>query len=223
MPIIEKLGSFYLGKEYDLAARKLTGRPGQLRLARSHHPRGLRGHDRQRQDRSVHRSARRGGARRGARHHYRPQGRHHQPAAHLPRLAARGFPTLDQPGRRRGARGCRRMSSPPRPPQTGATGWRAGTGPRPHPTLKDAADFAIYTPGSEAGLPVSILSAASRRRTWIGTPRRDAARPHPGHRVGAAGAGRASRPTRYAAASTSCFPTSSRTPGAPARTSTLPS
>ena len=45
-----------------------------------------------------------------------------------------------------------------------ANDWRNGLasweeGPERIKALKDAADFAIYTPGSEAGLPVSILSS----------------------------------------------------------------
>ena len=45
-----------------------------------------------------------------------------------------------------------------------ANDWRNGLasweeGPERIQALKDAADFAIYTPGSEAGLPVSILSS----------------------------------------------------------------
>ena len=58
------------------------------------------------------------------------------------------------------ARGCRWTISPIKT----ATDWRNGLasweeGPERIKALKDAADFAIYTPGSEAGLPVSILSS----------------------------------------------------------------
>ena len=50
MAIIEKLGSFYLGKEYDLPTRKLLDKPVNYDAARPDHPCGLRGHDGQRQD-----------------------------------------------------------------------------------------------------------------------------------------------------------------------------
>ncbi len=65
MPIaadFEKLGVFYLGRPYDLAAAEGAGRPAPLRLEGPGHARGLRRHDRQRQDRPVPGAARRGGA-----------------------------------------------------------------------------------------------------------------------------------------------------------------
>jgi hypothetical protein len=54
MALIEKLGSFYLGKEYDLAKKKLLDTPVNYDSARFDDPRGLRRHDGQRQDRPVH-------------------------------------------------------------------------------------------------------------------------------------------------------------------------
>ena len=53
MQDFEKLGLFYLGREYDLEARQDARRARALRLPRSRDPRGLRRHDRQRQDRPV--------------------------------------------------------------------------------------------------------------------------------------------------------------------------
>ena len=93
-------------------ARRLLSRPpvrprhagarqglAALRFARPGHPRGVRGHDRQRQDRVVPLTARGGGDRQGSRHRHRPEGRPRQPAAHLPRASARGLPALGQSGR----------------------------------------------------------------------------------------------------------------------------
>ena len=91
MQDFEKLGTFYLGREYDLAAAR-QGRSAPVRLQGPRHPRRLRRHDRQRQDRPVHRAARRGGHRRHPGHRHRPQGRPRQPAADLPRAARRGLP-----------------------------------------------------------------------------------------------------------------------------------
>ena len=49
----EKLGVFYLGRPYDLAAEEGAGRRAALRLEGPGHPRRLRRHDRQRQDRPL--------------------------------------------------------------------------------------------------------------------------------------------------------------------------
>ncbi len=87
--------------------------------------------------------------------------------------------------------------------------------------LRDAVDLAIYTPGSNAGLPLTVL------RSFDAPPQRSSARLTP-----TASASR--RPcrvywlswewssTRSRVASTSCWPTCSTTPGAPATTSTWP-
>ena len=59
MQDFEKLGLFYLGREYDLGGAE-TGRPaGSLRLARPRDPCRVRRNDRERQDGSVHRADRR--------------------------------------------------------------------------------------------------------------------------------------------------------------------
>ena len=104
-----------------------------------------------------------------------PKGDLAQPAAHLPRAAARGLRALDQRGRRaaqgrlarrvRGAAGrdCGRK---------GLADW-GQDGARIR-RLRDAADFAIYTPGSNAGpagLDPQVVRRAARRRSAT-TPRR---------------------------------------------------
>jgi hypothetical protein len=51
-----------------------------------------------------------------------------------------------------------------------AADWKAGLGshgmgPDRIRALRDAADFAVYTPGSEAGIPVNIVGSARSPRT----------------------------------------------------------
>ena len=87
---------------YDL--QRPPRRPA-LRLEGPRHPRGLRRHDRQRQDRArasalIEEAAHRRHA--GAGH--RPEGRPRQSAADFPSLRRRGLRALGRPGRRRGAR-----------------------------------------------------------------------------------------------------------------------
>jgi hypothetical protein len=68
----EQLGSFYLGASM-ISPASAARRPS-LRRPRPGDPRGLRRHDRQRQDRPVHRSAGRGGPGQGARILIDPKG-----------------------------------------------------------------------------------------------------------------------------------------------------
>ena len=63
----EKLGSFYLGRVYDLDAQKAKDELLLYDFKGPDHPCGLRRHDRQRQDGSVHGADRRGRHRRRAR------------------------------------------------------------------------------------------------------------------------------------------------------------
>ncbi|MEZ4580911.1 MAG: glycosyltransferase [Caldilineaceae bacterium] len=72
----------------------------QLRRPGPDHPCRLRGHDRQRQDRPLRRPAGRGRAGPRPRHPHRPQGRHHQPAAPVSRVAPGRFCAVGQRGRR---------------------------------------------------------------------------------------------------------------------------
>ena len=156
----EKLGVFYLGRAYDLATRKPTRRARPLRLEGPGHARRLRRHDRQRQDRPLPRPARRGRDRRHPGDRHRPQGRPRQPAADVPRAAARGLSRRGSTRTTRAARASRPTSSRAQQAEL----WKKGLadwgqdGERIR-RLRDAADFAIYTPGSNAGLPVSILKS----------------------------------------------------------------
>ena len=79
-------------------------RPPPLRLARPGDARGLRRHDREREDRPLPVAHRGGRHRRRARDPDRPEGRPLQPAADVSRSRARGLPSVDQRGRR-GAEG----------------------------------------------------------------------------------------------------------------------
>ena len=76
------------------------GGPPPLRLQGPGDPRGLCGHDRERQDRAMHLIA--GGGRPGRRtgHHHRPQGGHGQPHADVPGAAQGGLPALGERGGR---------------------------------------------------------------------------------------------------------------------------
>ena len=79
----------------------------------------------------------------------------------------------------------------PRWPTCGATGWRApGQGPDRIRRLKEAADFAIYTPGSSAGRQVSILHTLKAPDAVVGHRQRAAPRQDRERRLGPAGAGR---------------------------------
>ena len=160
MQDFEKLGLFYLGRRYDLDARQVPRRAGPLRLARPGDARRVRRHDGQRQDRALPVADRGGGHRRRAGHRHRSQGRSRQPAADVSRLAAKDFrPWIDEDEARRAGQDARRVCR--------AAGGDAGAqglaewgqdGARIE-RLREAAEFAIYTPGSRAGLPVSILSS----------------------------------------------------------------
>jgi hypothetical protein len=74
----------------------------------------------------------------------------------------------------RSARASASPSSPRRPPRPGSKGlaeWDAAA--RAHRALRDAVDVAIYTPGAETGLPLSVLrSFAPPPPSCSPTPRR---------------------------------------------------
>jgi hypothetical protein len=87
--------------------------------------------------------------------------------------------------------------------------------------LRDAADFSIYTPGSNAGIPVSISNPSPRQSKPCWTTASCSASgsrpPQP-----ACSACSASTPTPSSRASTSCSPPSSGPRGRTGRTSTSP-
>ena len=101
MKDFEKLGLFYLGREYDLAAARTDRRARALRFARPRDARGVRRHDGQRQDRALPGPARGSRDRRRAGHRDRSERGSRQPAADVSRPLAGGFPAVDR--RRRGA------------------------------------------------------------------------------------------------------------------------
>ena len=203
MQDFEKLGVFYLGKAFDLATEAAQGRPRPLRLARSRHARRLRRHDRQRQDGPLPVAARRG---RDRRH---PGDRSSTPRATSATCCSR-FPTsrpgTSAPGSTRTTPGAR-ASSPDDFAKQQAETWKKGLaewgedGARIQ-RLRDAADFAIYTPGTyggPAGLDPEVV-----RRAGAGRPggRGDPARAGRARRRPACWRCSASTPTRSRAAST---------------------
>ena len=105
-------GSFHLGKIIDPA----TGKPGADdlvdRLERPDDARRRRRHDRLGQDRARDRPARGGAAGRHSGADHRPEGRHGQPRAHVPRPRTGELPALGErvrrPGRRNHGRAARR-------------------------------------------------------------------------------------------------------------------
>ena len=70
--------------------------------------------------------------------------------------------------------------------------------------FRDAVDLAIYTPGSNAGLPLSVLRSFAAPPPELLRRRRSAARAHRAPRVRACSRCSASTPIRCRAASTSC-------------------
>ena len=164
LPSYEKLGAFYLGREIDPQSQQPGADPA-LRLARPDDPRGLRRHDRQRQDRPVPVAARGSRHRRRAGDRDRPQGRPRQPDADLPGSAARGLPAVGGCGRGRAqgpVRGGVRRGRPRRP---GRRDW-------PNGTRTASASSASATPPTwrstrrdrQSGLPLSILRSLRRHR-----------------------------------------------------------
>ena len=161
MQDFEKLGVFYLGRRSTRRRSRRRRRAAALRLAGPGHPRRVRRHDRQRQDRPLHRRcSRRPRSTACPRSIIDPKGDLAQPAADLPRPAPGGLPpwiNAEDAARKGLTRG---GATPPQQAEL----WRKGLadwgqdGERIR-RLRDAAEFAIYTPGSDAGLPLSILSS----------------------------------------------------------------
>jgi len=159
MPIIEKFGSFYLGKEYDLATRQLLERPVHYDS----------------RDLTTHAVCvgMTGSGKTGLCIDLLeeaaidnvpaliidPKGDITNLLLTFPELRPEDFQpwvNLDD-ARRKGL-------TPEEYAQKIAQTWREGLadwdqGPERIQLLKSSADFAIYTPGSDAGLPVSILSS----------------------------------------------------------------
>ena len=141
----------------------------------------------------------------------------------FPELAARGFPPLDQRGRRAQQGRVPRTPSP----RSQAELWRKGLadwgqdGARIQ-KLRDSADFAIYTPGSDAGLPVSVMKSFAAPAAALREDRELFRDRVSGTVSSLLGLGRASTPIRSRAASTSCSRPSSTPPGGKAATSTCP-
>ena len=143
---------------FDAATNRTHRRAAAVRLARPDHPRGLRRHDRQRQDGPVPVAARRGRHRRHSGDLHRSQGRPRQPDADL---SAAGSPRTSTLGgcRRSRAQGASAWTSTPR---RWPTQWRKGLAEWDQPPeriarFREAVDVAIYTPGAETGLPLSVL------------------------------------------------------------------
>ena len=161
----------------------------------------------------VHRPARGSGHRRRARAGDRSEGRPRRPAAHVPESRLRSdFRAVDRRRRRAARTGkspgrvCR--SAGRRCGRKGLASW--GQDGERIARLREAADFAIYTPGSQSGLPLSIIkSFAAPRPTSIGDA--DLMRERVATTATSlAGAAWASTRTRSRAASTSCSPRSHR-------------
>ena len=159
MPIIEKLGSFYLGKEYDLAARQLKDvqvNYDSRDLTTHAVCVGMTGSGKTGLCIDLLEEAALDGVPAII---IDPKGDITNLLLTFPDLRPEDFkPWINADDAAR-----KGMSVDDFAAKT-ATDWRNGLasweeGPDRIKALKDAADFAIYTPGSEAGLPVSILTS----------------------------------------------------------------
>ena len=159
MPIIEKLGSFYLGKEYDLAARQLKDvqvNYDSRDLTTHAVCVGMTGSGKTGLCIDLLEEAALDGVPAIL---IDPKGDITNLLLTFPELRPEDFKpwiNIDDAARKG-------LSVDDFAAKT-ATDWRNGLasweeGPDRIKALKAAADFAIYTPGSEAGLPVSILSS----------------------------------------------------------------
>ena len=215
----EKLGVFYLGRPCDLAARKPQARARALRLEGPRHPRGLRRHDRQRQDRPVPRAARGGGASTASRPSLiDPKGDLAESPAHLPRAARRRIS-------RRGSTRTTRASKGLAPADYARAAGRAvdegprrvGPGRRAHPAPAGRGGLRHLHAGQRRRASRSRSSSPSRRRRRrSATTASSSASASPAPRR-ACSACSASTPTRSRAASTSCSRPSSTPRGAQGR------
>ena len=180
MQDFEKLGLFYLGRRYDMAARRAARRGGALRLARPRDPRRVRRHDRAAARPGLCLSLIEEAAIDGVPViAIDPKGDLGNLLLTFPQLSAAEFrPWIDEDEARRQGQTADAFAA------AEAERWRAGLaewgqdGARIE-RLRSAADFTIYTPGSRAGVPVSILSSFAapsgrgpRRRRGAGRARR---------------------------------------------------
>ncbi len=172
----EKLGVFYLGRPYDPATRK--PRPGLVLydskdLVTHAVCVGMTGSGKTGLCLALLEEA---AHRRHPGHRHRSQGRSRQPAADVSRAAPGGLRAVDQRGRRAAARASRPTTSRAQQAEL----WRKGLaewgedGARIQ-RLRDAADFAIYTPGSDGR--TARLDPQVVRRAARGDPRRRRALP----------------------------------------------
>ena len=160
MQDFEKLGLFYLGRSYDLATQKAEDDLILYDVARPGDARRLRRHDGQRQDGSLHQPAGRGDHRSRAGDRDRPEGRPVEPAADLSRASRRRLRPVGRRGRGRkeGLTAAEFAEAQADALEEGSC--RVGTGRRPdRASCARAGEFRIYTPGSQAGLPISILKS----------------------------------------------------------------
>ena len=101
---------------------------------------------------------------------HRPEGRHDQPQADVPRAAPGRLPPMDQRGRRDAGRRSRPTNSPRQQAELWREGLaRSGVGTGRIAALRSAADVTIYTPGSRSGVPLNVIgnlgaAAAGRER-----------------------------------------------------------
>ena len=161
---IEGLGVFYLGRPYDLATQTPQDEPLLYDSKDLVDARGLRRHDRQRQDRPLHRAARGGGASTASRRSsIDPKGDLGNLLLTFPELRARGLPAVDRRGRRRAqgrharrVRGADRPSAGRRAWPSGARTARASRACATPPTSRST------RPAADAGLPLSILQLVRR-------------------------------------------------------------
>ncbi len=165
MQDFEKLGAFYLGRPYDLATRK-RGDGWLLYDSRDLVTHavcvGMTGSGKTGLCLALLEEAAIDGVPGDC---HRPEGRPGQPAAHLPRPSARATSRRGSTRTMRGAQGVsgeRVRRAAGRAVEEGP--GRVGPGRRADCAPAASADFAIYTPGSEAGLPVSILKSLAGAR-----------------------------------------------------------
>ncbi|MCX7670660.1 MAG: DUF87 domain-containing protein [Anaerolineae bacterium] len=160
MPIIEKLGSFFLGREYDLKTRQvLSDRPVNYdaRDLTTHAiVVGMTGSGKTGLCIDLIEEAALDGV---PAIMIDPKGDITNLLLTFPELRPEDFLPWINPDDAR-----RKGQTPEEYAATIARTWREGLasweqGPERIRALKEAADFVIYTPGSEAGLPISILSS----------------------------------------------------------------
>ncbi len=159
MALFEKLGSFYLGKEFDLANRRLLDRPVHYdsRDLTTHAVCvGMTGSGKTGLCIDLLEEAAIDGVPAII---IDPKGDITNLLLTFPDLTAEEFlPWINEDdARRKGMEPAEWASKTAQTWREGLASWDQG--PERIRMLKDAAEFAIYTPGSQAGLPVSIISS----------------------------------------------------------------